>query len=85
MSACLSVSHRSFTSRLSLRLFAPTMFALFLALPCAAQDKKPVDFAHEVVPILKAKCAKCHTNGTYKSALSFDTRADAITDSCARN
>ena len=25
-----------------------------------------VDFAHDVVPILKAKCAKCHTNGTYK-------------------
>ena len=26
------------------------------------------------MPILKARCAKCHTNGTYKGGLSFDTR-----------
>src|ERR1700722_6873518 len=32
------------------------------------------DFAHDVVPILKARCSKCHTNGTYKGGLSFDTR-----------
>jgi len=33
-----------------------------------------VDFAHDVLPLLKARCAKCHTNGTYKASLSFDTR-----------
>lgn len=41
-------------------------------------DPKPIDFAHDVVPILKAHCAKCHTNGTYKGSISFDTRADLI-------
>jgi mono/diheme cytochrome c family protein len=53
--------------------------------PVAAQqpDKKTdksdkTDFAHDVVPILKAKCAKCHTNGTYKNGLSFDTREDLL-------
>jgi hypothetical protein len=46
------------------------------ALPGFAQE--PVDFSHEVVPILKARCAKCHTNGTYKGGLSFDTRADIV-------
>jgi hypothetical protein len=35
---------------------------------------KPIDFAHDIVPILKARCAECHTNGTYKSSLSLDTR-----------
>ena len=33
-----------------------------------------VDFAHEVLPILKENCAKCHTNGMYKGGLSLDTR-----------
>src|SRR6478672_11896495 len=43
--------------------------------PLLAQPpNKKTDFAHDVVPILKARCAKCHTNGTYKSGLSFDTR-----------
>src|SRR6476659_9352046 len=52
---------------------------LLLAFPAAAlgQDKK-ADFAHDVLPLLKAKCAKCHTNGTYKAGLSMDTRADLL-------
>jgi hypothetical protein len=40
----------------------------------AQQPSGKTDFAHDVVPILKARCAKCHTNGTYKGGLSFDTR-----------
>lgn len=40
------------------------------------------DFAHDVLPILKSKCGKCHTNGTYKGGLSLDTRA-ALLDSGA--
>src|SRR5262245_58687353 len=53
--------------------------ALFLAIPSFAADPlKGIDFAHDVVPILKARCAKCHTNGTYKGSVSFDTRADVL-------
>jgi len=37
-------------------------------------DPKPIDFAHDIVPILKARCAECHTNGTYKGSFSLDTR-----------
>src|SRR2546423_190692 len=44
----------------------------------AADPPKGVDFAHDVVPILKANCAKCHTNGTYKGSVSFDTRRDMV-------
>ncbi|CAN5134599.1 hypothetical protein BH11PLA2_BH11PLA2_39760 [soil metagenome] len=36
------------------------------------------DFAHDIVPLLKAKCAECHTNGTYKGGVSFDTREDLL-------
>ena len=39
-----------------------------------------VDFAHEVLPIIKENCAKCHTNGKYKGGLSLDTR-EALLDS----
>src|SRR3954453_7890704 len=36
--------------------------------------KKPVDFAHDVAPLIKAKCANCHTDGRYKGSFSLDTR-----------
>src|SRR5436853_3957384 len=40
-----------------------------------AQEKpKPIDFAHDIVPPLKARYAKCHTNGEYKGSFSLDTR-----------
>ena len=35
---------------------------------------QPVDFAHDVLPLLQKHCAKCHTNGRYEGDLSFDTR-----------
>ncbi len=43
-----------------------------------AQAAEPVDFAHDVLPILKARCAECHTNGTYKGGLNLDTREDLL-------
>src|SRR5438874_1608049 len=53
--------------------------ALIAALAPAARGQDPkVDFAHDVLPLLKEKCAKCHTNGTYKGGVSMDTRADLI-------
>src|SRR6478736_4890035 len=43
-----------------------------------AQPTKKVDFAHDVLPLLKARCAECHTNGKYKGSFSLDTRADVL-------
>ncbi len=43
-----------------------------------AQPPKKVDFAHDVIPLLKARCASCHTNGKYKGSFSLDTRADVL-------
>lgn len=39
-----------------------------------------VDFAHDVLPLLREHCAKCHSNGKYKGGLSLDTR-EALLDS----
>src|SRR3954468_14587553 len=45
----------------------------------AAEPKPgPVDFAHDIVPLIKTHCAKCHTDGTYKGSFSLDTREAAI-------
>jgi hypothetical protein len=43
-----------------------------------ADDAKPVDFAHDITPILKARCIECHSNGTYKGAFSLETRATIL-------
>jgi hypothetical protein len=46
-----------------------------LNLPVAAAPPTEVDFAHDIAPLIKARCAECHTNGKYKGSLSLDTRA----------
>ena len=46
--------------------------------PVRAGDAKKIDFAHDIAPILKARCAECHTNGKYKGSVSFDTREDLL-------
>jgi hypothetical protein len=43
-----------------------------------AQPAKKVDFAHDIAPILKMHCGRCHTNGKYKASFSLDTRADIL-------
>ena len=35
----------------------------------------PVDFSHEIVPLLQKKCAECHTGTKRKGGLSIDDRA----------
>jgi hypothetical protein len=51
---------------------APALF--LLAVAARAEAPKKVDFAHDVVPLIKARCAECHTNGKQKGGLSLDTR-----------
>lgn len=43
-----------------------------------AEPPKPVDFAHDMVPLIKARCGECHTNGKRKGSFSFDTRAAVL-------
>ncbi len=54
----------------------PAVMLAGLIAPAAGQapPAKPIDFAHDIAPILKARCAECHTNGKYKGSLSLDTR-----------
>ncbi|MCA9069338.1 MAG: hypothetical protein KDA84_10465, partial [Planctomycetaceae bacterium] len=48
-----------------------------------AADSKAVDFAHDVVPVLKKHCAECHGDKQSKGGFSINTRelildADAV-------
>lgn len=43
-----------------------------------AEPPKKVDFAHDIVPLIRARCAECHTSGTYKGSLSLDTRETVL-------
>jgi hypothetical protein len=44
------------------------------ATPLRADSPNKIDFAHQIVPIIKARCGECHTNGKRKGSLSLDTR-----------
>jgi Protein of unknown function (DUF1549)/Protein of unknown function (DUF1553)/Planctomycete cytochrome C len=44
----------------------------------ANPDGKPIDFAHEVVPILQKRCAKCHAGTQRKGGFSINTRQSLI-------
>ena len=41
---------------------------------------KAVDFAHEVVPILKKHCAECHTAGKHKGGFTMNTREELMSE-----
>jgi hypothetical protein len=57
-----------------------TVAFLFGASAISAQDqsKPAVDFIHDVVPVLRNHCGKCHTNGVAKGDFAMDTRASML-------
>ena len=57
-------------------MFRPAVVVLIpLLLGSRATAGDRVDFAHDVLPLLKARCAECHTAGKSKGGVSFNTRA----------
>ena len=51
------------------------LYLLFTAAPSFAAE---IDFAHEVVPVLKQHCGKCHTGDQKKGGLSLNTRETTL-------
>ncbi len=63
------------------RLFALSVCLLMPSVVMA--DDAPakvaeVDFTHDMVPILRARCGKCHTNGVAKGDFAMDTKASFL-------
>ncbi len=58
------------------------LFVLLVAFSSIAVNaQEPIDFAHDILPILKNRCAECHTNGTYQGGLSLETRQSLLESS----
>src|SRR5262245_34454628 len=58
----------------SIRIAA--LSVLFVASACIAAE--PIDFAHDIVPILRQHCGQCHTGDKKKGGYSLNTRASLI-------
>lgn len=60
-------------------LFALAFWIALAPFPSFAQteDKKPLDFARDIRPILDAKCARCHGPKKQEGGLRLDVRARA--------
>lgn len=63
---------------MNLRSSALLLLAGIVATPGRAAEPAKIDFAHDIVPILKERCAGCHTNGKYKGSFSLDTREEIL-------
>ena len=51
---------------------------LVVAAAVAARAAQGVDFAHEVVPILRKHCGECHTGDARQGGFSLNTREDLL-------
>lgn len=48
--------------------------AILIAISCSCvSNAQQIDFAHDIVPILKTHCAKCHTGEKSEGGFSFNT------------
>ena len=69
---------------MDLRWVLPLFLLFALNINAGAKDPAPIDFAHNVAPIIKLRCAECHTNGKYKGSFSMDTREDLLKSMAVR-
>ncbi len=53
----------------------------FLSLVAALPSARAVDFAHDIVPILKKHCSECHTGEKKKGGFSMNTRGELLAGS----
>lgn len=55
-----------------------TTFVLFLGFAVVDSCAEAIDFAHEVVPILKKHCAKCHSGTEAQGGFSINSRSTFV-------
>ena len=51
---------------------------VIFAVTLAAADARAVDFSHDVVPILRVHCGKCHTGDAKQGGFSMNTRESLL-------
>ena len=54
-------------------------FAILLILfPLAIAEAEEIDFAHQIVPLLKQQCGKCHTGNQKEGGFSLNSRESLL-------
>src|SRR5882757_2510609 len=66
--------------RFSLRLVLVSALTVAQAIGAAAAPEA-IDFAHDIVPILREHCADCHTGDKKKGGFSMNSRGDLLAGS----
>ena len=56
----------------------PLFYLLVSTLSLAPVSAAEIDFAHDIVPILKTHCAKCHSGEKKQGGVSLDTRESLL-------
>lgn len=64
--------------RVAVLLTANILVALLAFSVQTSFGQQKVDFAHDILPILQSRCAKCHSNGVFKGGLSLESREKLI-------
>ncbi|HVX12496.1 MAG TPA: PSD1 and planctomycete cytochrome C domain-containing protein [Pirellulales bacterium] len=59
---------------------ALTAVVAIVVCSAVAADEPPskIDFSHDIAPLIKKHCGKCHTGGKREGSLSLDTREDLL-------
>jgi mono/diheme cytochrome c family protein len=57
--------------------------ALVAVMSLRTRGAEPIDFAHDVLPLLSQHCAQCHASGRYEGEVSFDTREALVASGVA--
>ena len=68
---------RSLNIKPSTWIRASALLLVFVS-SSASVVAEPVEFAHDILPLLRKHCAKCHTDGTYKGGFSIDDRGTLL-------
>jgi hypothetical protein len=61
-----------------LRLLFALLIAATASYAYADDSSKEIDFSHDIAPLIKTHCGKCHTGGKHEGSLSLDTREDLL-------
>ncbi|MEO2012975.1 MAG: DUF1549 domain-containing protein [Fuerstiella sp.] len=59
-------------------MFRCPLLSLVLVTAAAAAQADEIDFAHDVVPVLKKHCAECHTGEKSEGGFSFNTQRQLL-------
>ncbi len=80
----LQFIHRHFFARLcNVRSLGIAVILTGSLVSAAEPEPSPVDFAHQIVPILKERCSECHGGEDSKGGFSINSRALFLDDETA--